>query len=90
TDLAQTLSNALNLSDQEFLEEFFRKGGLTAREIGIVKLLLQGYSNKQIADTLFISEDTLKTHLRNIYRKYGVHKKSELLALIATKAFTAN
>ena len=88
-DLAQTLSNALIISDQEYLEEFFRKGGLTAREIGIVKLLLQGYLNKKIADTLFISDDTLKTHLRNIYRKYGVHKKSELLALIASKFFTA-
>lgn len=89
TDLAQTFSNALIISDQEYLEEFFRKGGLTVREIGIVQLLLQGHSNKKIAETLFISEDTLKTHLRNIYRKYGVHKKSELLALIASKSFTA-
>ena len=86
---AINFSDVLLNSDHEFIEEFFRQGKLTAREIEIVNLLMQGLSNKRIAELLYISEDTLKTHLRNIYRKYGVHKKSELLALIASKYFTS-
>lgn len=52
----------------------------TPREIEIIKHLLTGSSNKTIAEELFISENTLKTHLRNIYKKAGVTRKRELLS----------
>lgn len=42
---------------------------LTEREIEIIKLIEQEYSNKQIAETLFISERTVETHRKNIFRK---------------------
>lgn len=43
--------------------------GLTPREIEIVKLIEKEYSNAQIAETLFISERTVETHRKNIFRK---------------------
>jgi two-component system, NarL family, nitrate/nitrite response regulator NarL len=42
---------------------------LTAREIEIIRLIEKEYSNKQIADTLFLSERTVETHRKNIFRK---------------------
>lgn len=42
---------------------------LTAREIEIIKLIEKEYSNKNIADELFISERTVETHRKNIFRK---------------------
>ena len=42
---------------------------LTAREIEIIQLIEKEYSNKQIAETLFISERTVETHRKNIFRK---------------------
>ena len=41
---------------------------LTAREIEIVKLIEKEYSNKQIADSLFLSERTVETHRKNIFK----------------------
>lgn len=42
---------------------------LTGRELEIIRLIEQEYSNKQIAETLFISERTVETHRKNIFRK---------------------
>jgi DNA-binding NarL/FixJ family response regulator len=52
---------------------------LTAREIEIVKLIEKEYSNKDIADALFISERTVETHRKNIFRKT---KTSSVIGLI--------
>lgn len=54
---------------------------LTPREKEITELLLQGYTNKQIADMVHISENTMKTHSRNIYSKLNIANKRELLHL---------
>lgn len=45
---------------------------LTLREVEVLKTLTHGYSNAIVAKNLFISENTLKTHLRNLYKKFGV------------------
>ena len=42
---------------------------LTARELEIIRLIEKEYSNKQIAEALFISERTVETHRKNIFRK---------------------
>ena len=55
---------------------------LTARELDVVELLYTGLSKKEIAGKLFISSDTVITHVKNIYRKLGVNKISELSRLI--------
>ena len=45
---------------------------MTARELKVLGKLQSGLSNKELADALFITEGTLKWHLRNIYSKLGV------------------
>jgi two-component system nitrate/nitrite response regulator NarL len=52
---------------------------LTAREIEILKLIEKEYNNKQIAETLFLSERTVETHRKNIFRKT---KTSGVIGLI--------
>jgi two-component system nitrate/nitrite response regulator NarL len=46
---------------------------LTERETEIIRLIEKEYSNKQIAETLFISERTVETHRKNIFRKTGTN-----------------
>jgi LuxR family maltose regulon positive regulatory protein len=53
---------------------------LTNREIDIVKLLSRRLSNKEIAEKLFISPETVKRHTVNIYRKLSVHDRQEAVA----------
>jgi RNA polymerase sigma factor (sigma-70 family) len=48
---------------------------LTAREKEIVKLVAKGCTNKQIAERLFISEQTVKKHLKNIFSKLKVRNR---------------
>lgn len=55
---------------------------LTAREVEIVELLYAGLSKKEIAGKLFISLGTVITHVKNIYRKLGINKISELSRLV--------
>jgi len=52
---------------------------LTSREIEIIRLIEKEYNNKQIAETLFISERTVETHRKNIFRKT---KTGSLIGLI--------
>ena len=51
---------------------------LTMREINILKYLNEGYKNKQISEHLFISCNTVKTHIKNIYTKLNVNKREAL------------
>ncbi len=55
---------------------------LTEREKGILALLLEGKSNKEISNLTFVSTETVKTHLQNIYRKLGVKSRLEAVALL--------
>ncbi len=54
------------------------RGVLTPREGEIVELVTQGFRNREIADKLSISEQTVKNHLQNIYDKLGVSDRLEL------------
>jgi DNA-binding NarL/FixJ family response regulator len=49
---------------------------LTQRETEVVRLMADGHSNRAIAETLFLSEATVKTHLVRIYRKLGVDNRA--------------
>jgi len=55
---------------------------LTPRERDVLRLLARGASNRQIAETLMISENTVKTHVRNILDKLGLRRRSEVAAYV--------
>ena len=52
---------------------------LTKRELELLELLSKGYRYKEIADKLFISQDTVRSHIRNIYVKLHVNSKIEAI-----------
>jgi DNA-binding NarL/FixJ family response regulator len=51
---------------------------LTLRKINILQYLNEGFKNKQISENLFISCNTVKTHIKNIYLKLNVNKRITL------------
>jgi len=54
--------------------------GLSPREIETLALIAQGLSNKEIADKLFLTTNTLKSHIRQAYRKMGVRSRAQAVA----------
>jgi DNA-binding NarL/FixJ family response regulator len=54
-------------------------GGLSQKEVAVLVELCHGHTNKQIAASLWLSEQTVKFHLRNIYRKLGIKSRTEAL-----------
>jgi DNA-binding CsgD family transcriptional regulator len=54
-----------------------RPGGLTRRELEILKHVAEGHSNATVARTLWVTEQTVKFHLSNIYRKLDVTNRTE-------------
>ena len=59
--------------------------GLSARETEVFELVTRGNTRKGIARTLHLSEDTVKTYMRSLYAKLGVHSKQEVLDLLEDK-----
>ncbi|HHX71793.1 MAG TPA: LuxR family transcriptional regulator [Clostridiales bacterium] len=55
---------------------------LTVREQEVLQLILSGKSNREIAGDLLISESTVKTHVRNIFSKYDVGSRAELISIL--------
>jgi DNA-binding NarL/FixJ family response regulator len=76
------------------LVESLRRGGagslrpvrspLTAREWEVLDLICQGRSNDEIADEFVVSPETVKTHVKSVMRKLGVHSRQEAAAMVAT------
>ena len=56
--------------------------GLSSREAEVMELLVRGYSGPAIAEMLFISENTMRTHSKRIYAKLDIHKKQDLIDLV--------
>ena len=77
------VSEASGADDYAFLDERCRsigiKYGLTTRELDIMQHLCRGRSKSYIADTLMVSENTVRTHARSLYAKLNIHSKQELL-----------
>ena len=51
--------------------------GISEREYGVLALLAEGCSNKEIAEGLFVSTNTVKTHLANLYGKLEVNRRTQ-------------
>lgn len=58
-----------------------RRGGLTAREGEILFMCLQRKSPQTVADELLIEVSTVRTHIKRIYTKLGIHSRNELWEL---------
>lgn len=63
-----------------------REYDLTNRELDILGFLAQGYSAKRMGEMLYISERTVQTHTRNIYRKMDVHTRQGIIDLVEARA----
>lgn len=74
--------HAKSINAMAGLESFGIKYDLTKREVEIVRCLINNEKNDQIAERLSISVSTVKTHIRNIYRKTGVSHRLDLFNLI--------
>ena len=66
-------------SFQHPLPDYAAANGLTKREEEILTYLVKGYFYKEIAGLLFISVETVRTHIRNIYEKLQVRTRSEAI-----------
>jgi DNA-binding CsgD family transcriptional regulator len=54
--------------------------GLSTREAEVLELICRGMSNLEIADQLFVSVNSVKTYVRQIYQKIGVSRRAQAVA----------
>lgn len=63
-------------------KQFEEKYELTRRELDVLKLVVNDFSNKEISDMLIISNNTIKKHIINIYKKFNVSSRLQLFRVI--------
>lgn len=80
SDNSSRVKDALSKRCQQVAADF----ALSSRETEVMELIARGYTGPAIAEMLFISENTMRTHNKRIYVKLDVHKKRKLLELIAS------
>ncbi len=73
----EAVLNGQLLFSSEILKQVFRPIELTSREFELLKELARGLTDREIADELCISEDTVGVHLRNIFERLDVHSREE-------------
>lgn len=73
---------SVGLTLDQSCEELASRTGLTEREKEVVMHIVRGRDRQAIAEKLFISEGTVKVHMRNIYQKLDIHSKQELIKLV--------
>lgn len=60
-------------------EETLEKLGITPREFEVLELIAQGLSNQEIADRLFVSLNTVKTHTSNVFSKLAAQRRTQAI-----------
>ena len=76
--MASKLLNEFNsLAKKAEERQQYPAPALTGRELEVLKLVAKGMSNREIADQLYISENTVKNHVRNILEKLHLHSRME-------------
>lgn len=78
-----TIEN-LDITLDQFNEGLFN--ALSEREFEVLKLIHTQKSNKEMADELYVSINTIKTHLRNIYSKLGISNRTEAMEVLLAKS----
>lgn len=71
-------------SFNEAIDICMKRYNLSSREIDVFRYLAMGYNAQAIADKLFISWNTVRSHSRNIYAKLDAHSRSELMDLVSS------
>ena len=69
-------------SRRENVEKIASEYFLTAREADVLLLLAKGYSQRGIAGKLDVSDNTVRTHMRNLYRKLQIHSRQDAIELV--------
>lgn len=59
--------------DESILQEL----GISKREYDVLELIAQGHTNQEVADKLFVSTNTVKTHLSNLFSKLDVNRRTQ-------------
>jgi len=54
------------------------RSNLTPSELRVARLAAEGMTNREIAQALFVTENTIETHLRSVFRKLGIHSRSQI------------
>jgi DNA-binding CsgD family transcriptional regulator len=73
---------AVNIpTDRTQFLEICKEKGLTGKESEVAVLLAQGYSQRKISQMNYVAIGTTQTHIKSIYRKFGIHSKQDLIAL---------
>ena len=76
-DLLRRVARGERVVSTERPEEAWERAGLTARELSVLSGVSRGLSNRKIARELWLSEQTIKFHLGNVYRKLEVANRTE-------------
>lgn len=76
------IKNLKNKKISEVINNSIRLYHFSNREIDIINCVLKGYSNAEIADLLFISTETVKKHLNNVYKKCDTKNRMDLMATL--------
>ena len=74
-------------SEREVFEDFAIQHDLSAREREVLRLALAERSNAEIAQTLFVSESTIKYHMHNLLKKTGCKSRVDLMARYAAALY---
>lgn len=67
------------------LAERIIRPALTPREMDVLRLVARGRSNKEIATAMFVTEETVKTHVKALFQKLGVHDRAEAVTVAAQR-----
>lgn len=67
---------------QRKIDNVMNAFGLTERQQEVFRMLVRGRNAQYIADNFYISHSTAKAHIRNIYRKLGIHTQQELISMV--------
>lgn len=76
----------ISLLNEEHWNYIKRQYGMSPRELQVARLVCEGLNNDEIADNLKIRQGTIKTHIRNIYRRIRVNNKIEMLLIFVEHA----
>jgi LuxR family maltose regulon positive regulatory protein len=79
--LVQASGPAVEIDDAPAGEKPVLLDPLTPKELRVLQLLAEGYSNSAIAEKLFVSDSTVRTHLRNINNKVSAHNRTQAVSI---------